>query len=275
LQSGKVSVSLGNVLWLLGAVIDAALVGLLIYRRVWRSFPFFFAYCVSDLCVNGGTYFADQLSPGFVSVDGYLAETILDSVLQVSVLVELAWSVLRPLRAHLTRKSLLVVGGIFLIVGAAIWPFASLPDAGLPNWEIAMTVQMQHTAAILRILFFVLLASLSQFLSIGWRDRELQIATGFGFFSLVSLAVTFVHPPQGAVDAYQMLNSIVVIGYLCSLLYFVYCFLHEEAPRREFTTQMRTLLLSLAGTAHTSRIQAESLRESAPKEPDPNELDKN
>ncbi|HUX27191.1 MAG TPA: hypothetical protein VMV39_00320 [Terracidiphilus sp.] len=120
MQSGKVSVSLGNVLWLLGAVIDAALVGLLIYRRAWRSFPFFFAYCVSDLCVNGGTFLADHFSPGIVGLHGYFAETIWDSVLQVSVLVELAWSVLRPLRAQLTRKTLMAVAGIFLIAGAVI-----------------------------------------------------------------------------------------------------------------------------------------------------------
>jgi len=129
---------------------------------------------------------------------------------------------------------------------------------------------MQHTSAILRVLFFLLLASLSHLLSIGWRDRELQIATGFGFFSLVSLAVTFVHPPQGALQIYALLNSLVIISFLCSLLYWVYCFLHAEAPRREFTPQMRSMVLALAGTAHTTRIALASSLESKPDKRDKN-----
>ena len=43
--------------------------------------------------------------------------------------------------------------------------------------------QLQHTVSILRILFFLVLAGGSQLLSIGWRDRELQVATGLGFYS--------------------------------------------------------------------------------------------
>ena len=55
----------------------------------------------------------------------------------------------------------------------------------------------------MRILFFLAIAGCSQLLSIGWRDRELQIATGLGFFSIVSLTVAMLHTSQAPEFAAQ------------------------------------------------------------------------
>jgi hypothetical protein len=43
-------------------------------------------------------------------------------------------------------------------------------------------------------------------------------------------------------------------AYSCSLLYWAVCFAQQEAERREFTPQMQSLLLAVAGTARTTRI---------------------
>jgi hypothetical protein len=103
-------------------------------------------------------------------------------------------------------------------------------------------------------LFFLLLAGCSQLLSIGWRDRELQIATGLGFYSLVSLAVWMNHASQTYGPQYHLLDQVVAVSYVCSLVYWVVCFATKEAARREFTPQMQSLLLAMAGTARTTRV---------------------
>jgi hypothetical protein len=168
--------------------------------------------------------------------------------------VELAWSVLRPIRASLSRKTLLVVAVLIVAAGVALWPFSGIRDLGHypPIWRDL--VHLQQTTSFLRVLFFMLLAGCSQLLSIGWRDRELQVATGLGFYSIVSMAVTVLQSHQGMGQQYVHLNQFVSASYVLSLAYWAFSFATKEAERREFTPQMQSFLLAMAGTARTTRI---------------------
>jgi hypothetical protein len=188
----------------------------------------------------------------------YFAQTVIDSALLFCVLVELAWSVLRPVRASLSRSALLVVAALLLLAGAAIWPFANLPGlAHAASRQWLLLVQLEQTVSILRILFFLFLALGSQFLSIGWRDRELQIATGLGFFSLVNVAISILQARQSAGLQYVHLQQFVVAGFLASLIYWLVSFAQKEAERREFTPQMQSMLLAVAGAARSTRVALE------------------
>lgn len=241
-------------IWLACCVAQVTVIGLLFYRRVWRSLPVFCAYCVWDVVSNIsvdviGRYYV----PSYLRV--YFADTILDSAFLFCVLVELAWSVLRPLRASLPRGAVGLVGVLILVAGAAIWPFAAL--TGLTSGaskEWLHLIQLQHSVSILRILFFLLLAGGSQLLSIGWRDRELQVATGLGVYSIVDLTVAALQTHLTTGSQYQNLNRIAIAGYLCSLSYWIFSFAQKEAERREFTPQMRNFLLAAAGAARSTRV---------------------
>jgi xanthosine utilization system XapX-like protein len=245
-------VDLNNILWFLGLLAEAAVVGLLVYRRIWRSLPVFCFYCVWNLLSDAVTYATLRFFPSSY-LTAYLLQTFLDSALQFGILVELSWSVLLPLRSSLSRSTLLMVGVLGVLLGAAIWPFSGIHQlAGLPT-EMRNLVRLQQTASILRILFFLVLAGCSQLLSIGWRDREMQIATGLGFYSIVSLAVEILDSHQAMGPSYWHLNQLVVACDICSLLYWVVCFAQKEAERREFTPQMQSFLLAVAGSAGTTR----------------------
>jgi uncharacterized membrane protein len=115
-------------------------------------------------------------------------------------------------------------------------------------------MRLQQTTSILRILFFLVLAGCSQLLSLGWRNRELQVATGLGFYSLVSLAVAMLNTHYAMGSQYTRLHQVVVASGLCSLLYWLFSFAQKEAERREFSPQMQSMLLAVAGTARNTRI---------------------
>jgi hypothetical protein len=136
-----------------------------------------------------------------------------------------------------------------------IWPFASIHDVARLTTGWRNIIHLQQTTSILRVLFFVLLAGCSQLLSIGWRDRELQIATGLGFFSLVSLAADILRQHMGMTENFNVLNRLVTVSYICSLFYWIFSFTQKEAAPREFTPQMQSFLLAVAGTARSSRIE--------------------
>ena len=239
----------------------AALVGLLLYRRVWRTLPLFFSYCIWDLLSNFCEYIIDTHHPA-EHLNVFLSQTIIDSALLFCVLVELAWSVLRPVRASLPRGALVVVGVLILLAGAAIWPFAALPGLAHVTWsrQWLLLTQLQQTVSILRILFFLLLAGGSQLLSIGWRDRELQVATGLGFYSLANVAVSILQAHQSSGLQYVRLQELVPASFLCSLFYWLVCFSQKEAQRRAFTPQMQNVLLAMAGVSRTTRVSLQDSR---------------
>lgn len=250
---GSVLVNLNDLLEAAAVAFEVAILGLLVYRHSWRTLPFFCLFCAWELTSDCGDYLVSHYLPN-AYLTTYFVDLIVNSVLQFCVLVELAWSVFRPFRASLPKHTVWILGILIAVAGAAIWPFAVSSAFARFSVEWHILGRLQQTDSILRILFFLLLAGCSQMLSIGWRDRELQVATGLGFYSLVSLTVTMLHAHMEAGPAYRRLDQLQVACYVCSLLYWIVCFAQKEAERREFTPQMQGLLLAMAGSARSTRI---------------------
>src|SRR5258708_38682545 len=94
-------------------------------------------------------------------------ETYIDSLFQFLVLIELAWSILRPIQRLLPKGFLL---GISLIIAAAAllaWPLSGIKETLEYPRQLLIAFHAQRSFAILRILFFLALACCSQFLKIG------------------------------------------------------------------------------------------------------------
>ena len=247
------TVTLDKQLWLATVVAEVAIIALLLYRRAWRTLPVFCIFCAWGLVSDAGNYVVQRyFTQSYTTI--YFVETIVDSALEFSVLVELSWSVLRPIRGSLSRRTLLVVAVLIVAAGGALWPFSGIHDLGNYPMVLRNIVHLQQTTSILRVLFFLVLAGCSQLLSIGWRDRELQVATGLGFYSIISMAVTVLQSHRGMGQQYVYLNQFVSASYVLSLAYWAFSFATKEAERREFTPQMQSFLLALAGTARTARI---------------------
>lgn len=241
-----------------GLVAESATIALLIYKRIYRILPVFSLYLAWSLLSDVSEVELMQHLPNS-ALKIYFIFAIIDSVFQFAVLLELSMAVLRPVRAQLPRWALIVVGIIIAMICGAIWPFVKPVDLKLLTHDSAMLIQLQQTFAVLRILFFLALAGLGQFLSIGWRDRELQIATGLGFYSLVSLSVSVMHAQQALAShaqkvQFHILDLMVVASYVCSLSYWIFSFAQKVPERRAFTPQMQNILLAMAGTARSTRV---------------------
>lgn len=244
--------NLDDLLWLAGILAEAALVGMLAHRRAWRTLPSFCVFCAWDLACSVTAYPVGHFAPQRYA-QFYFLETAISLALEFSILIELAWSVLRPIRKVLPQGTLPALGVLVLVAGAAIWPFSGLHELGNIRPMLRNLVHLQQTASILRILFFLALTGCSQQLSIGWRDRELQVATGLGFYSLFGLGAAMLHTHQTTYFQYTRLNELVIGSYIVSVIYWTACFTQQEAARREFTPQMQSLLLAVAGVARANR----------------------
>jgi hypothetical protein len=248
-----------NAIWGSCFLAEAVLIVLLFRNRVFHSFPAFSLFvCWSFL--SDVIFFSIQSIPAATYFKLYEAQMVIDSAMLFAVLVELAWSVLRPIRASLPKHAWVGIAVFIALVGALLWPIAGLAlPLTLPTSKLAPSgliyFRLQQTFAIMRIVVFLALAGFSQMLSIGWRNRELQVATGLGFYSIVSLAASVVHTHQVATSpSYHWLDQAITASYLLALAYWGYSFATKEAERRAFTPQMQTFLLAVAGNARTARV---------------------
>jgi hypothetical protein len=238
-----------------GMAAEIALILMLFKGHVLRIFPAFFIYLCWSLFSDALFYYVKAHFSAAVFFRVSFAQLAVDSVMIFALLVEVAWSVLRPIRKSLPKYSWVWIAALIAIGGLILWPIAGLaaPDNLPPDW--VNFFRLQQTPAILRAVFFLALAAFSQLLSIGWRDRELQIATGLGFYSIVSLAVTILHTHQRAgTQQYYWLDVLGGVSYLGALGYWVYSFATKPAERREFSPQMQSMLLAVAGAARSSRV---------------------
>jgi hypothetical protein len=243
-------------IWFAGLTMEVAVAAILVRRRVYRLLPIFSLYLAWSIASDIiGMAISIKHSGLFMS--WYLFEMPLDCALQFVVLVELVWSVLRPIRPSLPRWTLIAIAFLLLVVGAAVWPLAGFTQLHGISQLSRLQLHIQQTVSILRILFFVVLAAGSQLLSLGWRDRELQVATGLGFYSLASLAGAMVQAHTAGAMEYHHIDEFMAGCYVVSLVYWTVSFAQQEAPRHEFSPQMESFLLKVSGAARANRMALE------------------
>jgi hypothetical protein len=248
--------NLDTILWLAGVFAEAGAIALCMRSRLFRTAPMFCSYLVWSLFVDVVFFFLHLRYPpaNHIYFWSYITQMVADSLFQFAVLVELGWGVLRPIRSSLPKQSILILAVLIVLAGAVIWPIAAWTIPAHLSAAGRTLVQVQQTFAVLRVVVFMALAGFSQILSIGWRNRELQIATGLGFYSMISLAVSLIHTHQAPGLRYGQLDSLVMASYVSSLLYWVYSFSFREEERQEFTPQMRSFLLAVTGAARSNRV---------------------
>lgn len=255
--------SVDSALWYSTTCLETAVIAVALWKRIPRLLPIFFSYLIWTVVSDIIGFVVKNNAAHYFAFFRY--EMPVDSVLQFGVLVELAWSVLRPMRSVLPRRTIFVISFLILVAAAIVWPFTNYTvlHNGPADWILLL--RLQETFASLRILFFLGLAALSQFLAISLRDRELQVATGLGFYSVISLGAAMLHTHPARPSQFHMIENIVTFSYFCSLLYWIVSFLQKEAPRQEFSPRMQSLLLTVAGAARANRLAVEDLRKKPPR----------
>ncbi len=240
----------------LGVLAEACLLLVLIFRNQWKKFPWFAIYIcwaiVSDvLALLLHIQFDEHLGL-------YIMELSVDTAFQAFVLFELASSILRPVRGSIPVKVRLFIPVLFVMASSVCWYLAGFTVPANLSAHGHRLVIMQQTISLLRVVVFFVLVALSQFFSIGWRDRELQIATGLGFYSILSLVVSVLHTHQAVGPQYHWLDLVTSLGYLGTLAYWVVSFAQKEPEARKISPQMMRFLVSIGGSLQADRLALET-----------------
>lgn len=258
---------LDKFVWIISDVGKALLLSIILWRRLYRTFPVFLAYVSWDLI-------SDFLFSLILSVNhGYLIQhyaqiyysaNIILYLLEFGVLLEIAANVLHPAKRVFPRGVLYFLLGSILAIGAGSFVLAAWVNL-TPFKSLRVFLVMNTTAAILCLITFLLIAGFSQVLGLSWKNHVLQLATGLAFFSLVELVMELMqsqlHAGPSYASQYQFWSQFEVIGYLCTLSFWCYAFVKKEAPRQEFSPQMQKILVLLSGGAKRQRAVLARSRE--------------
>jgi uncharacterized membrane protein len=234
---------------LLYLVAEISLLAVLFFRRQYRLFPVF----TISIAFN----FIDNLLSGILlaTVSGSVAHAVpyallpLEYLIDLAVLLEIAWNVLRPVHTSLPRGSMrgfAVAVVLALLVGILL--AAHFGNTGNQIQDIKIPFDL--TVGLLRMLIFAAIAGFAQLLGIGWRNKVLQLATGLSFYSAVELIVSLIGRYYGDSTS---LEAVGVVATTFELGFFVWVFATKDAARREFSPQMEQFLVTLAGRAKLAR----------------------
>jgi hypothetical protein len=249
-----------NVSLVAALVLQAALAFTLIRRGLARFYPVFLLYMLLNLVEDPVGWALQSSASDGLYLRYYFVVTILDYVLQLLILLEIARNVIRPSKRSIPFPvAPVAIVGVLLcaLIAASFSPQVQLIGLGHTR-EILIRVSL--LLAILKILLFVTLAVFAQVLGIGWKSHVLQLASGFAFYGAVSLMVQLSSTRVAGSDntSYVIhltrLAQIQSAAYNFTLIFWIWAFSRNEAQRKDFTPQMQEVLVTIAESAKRTRL---------------------
>jgi hypothetical protein len=246
-----------NVIVTAAIVLQAALAATMLRRGLARAYPVFLLYLCLNLIEDPSGLLLSSHTPAIYR-HFYFVVTVLDYVLQLFVLWEIATNVFQrdkgliplPL-ARLATLGVLTSLLVALSFSPGIGVLASVNS-------VVVLFRITLVLAVLKILLFAALAAFAQLLGISWKNHVLQLASGFAFYGAASLLVqlSISHTPAGGQYAPHLfaLNEVQSGAYLTTLLFWIWAFSRNEAPRKDFTPQMQEVLVTIAQSAKRTRL---------------------
>jgi hypothetical protein len=238
-----------SALSILGLVAEIALFAILLVRRQYKTFPVFTLYIAFNLFIDIAVGALAGLSSHQVVQSVALAMLPLQYLIELGVLFEIAWNVLRPVHASLPRGTIKVfIAFVVLAVAGGALLASQVHPTGNKVYDIK--AHMDLTVGLLRMSIFALTVGFAHVLGIGWKDRVLQLATALSFYSAADLIISLGERHNGGPNTLEPLRG---VAYLVELGFLVWAFTTKEVRRREFSPQMEQFLVTLAGRAKLAR----------------------
>jgi hypothetical protein len=177
-----------DALWFAHPLLQAAVAGMMLRRKLHRTFPAFLTYIVFQIAVFALTF--PLRDPRFYPIFYYVywGTNALSVILGFRVIHEVFLDVFRPYHTLRDLGSVLFkwAGLVMLMVAGVVAASVHGGDQGpLPAGILILerSVRVVQCGLVLFLLVF------SRYLGTSWRQKSFGIALGFGFFAWVELSL--------------------------------------------------------------------------------------
>jgi hypothetical protein len=233
--------------WAAGFVLHVGLLFVLWYRRRARFFPFFTALITLSVIRTIVLYSVHRYGTIFDYRYTYWSLAILDTMLQLCVVYEVASRVFRPLDvwAEDVRSSFVWLVSLSLLVAFGLTWLSSAPGR---TWMQNVTTKGNLFASLLLSELFVVMMALSINARLPWKTHVAKIAQGLGAFSLISVLVDTGDSYFGISreqPAFVLISHVSMTAYLGCVTYWMINLWPNEQPTRMMTHEMRKKMFTL------------------------------
>src|ERR1700751_4915630 len=223
-------------LWFAHPALEASLVGIMLWRKIHRTFPIFFGYIVFQILVFAITF--PLQSPRFYVIFFYVywATTAVSVILGFRVIHEVFLDVFRPYHTLRDLGSVLFKwAGLVMLMVAGVVAASTASGTEDPLTTGIMTLQRSVRVVQCGLILFLLV--FSRYLGTNWRQKSFGIALGFGAFASVELSLIAINASTGNVFN-QMLSSFInMIAY--NLTIFIWIgYMAVKSPARAPSAHM-------------------------------------
>jgi hypothetical protein len=233
-----------NALWAAGGVANAVLALVLIFKKRWREFTVFttwIAFLTAEMVL---LYFVYRTGSARQYAKVYWFCQIVDFLLQIGVVVEMARIVLRPTGTWIqdARRRFLFFGilGTLVAAGVALILHPAAPTS-LDAWEIRANL----FAGMMVCEFFMAMMAAANHLGLQWGDHVMGLGRGLVIWATIAVLVDALHNLLGRYVWFNTLDNMRGVFWIAAVIYWTVIFWRPQKPRLPLSGDMQKYLVDL------------------------------
>lgn len=221
--------TLQNILWIFGFALEISLVGILFYRRIWRTYPLFCSYALMEalrsavlLTIgNGPRHYATYFYVFWISegIDSFFGFAVIAEVFRSAFSEKLGLDKWRTVFFRCALLGLIV---------AALLTARAVP-IGDANRLLATIFLLKRIESFVRLGLVAALFLFVFVLGLPWAKPVIGIAAGFAIYGAVEVVATGVRARYGYVANKAHGWTMMIVG-ICQLILWLIYFLPRHAP---------------------------------------------
>jgi hypothetical protein len=227
--------------WVAGLAAFIALFMILLFRKRAKQFPFFTAYVGFVALMDAVLSFAVKWQHIYFWL--YWGGQIIEVILQIAVVVEIARHVFRPFGnwAYGARSFWIGICGVSLVAALGL-TFAASPSAPSSAW--AWVIKANFFSVMLICMTSVAVLVTARRYGLGWRNHVMGLAQGWTVSAFATFVVETCHSYFGytAGNFYERIAYVGLLATICVTIYWSVVFWREE-PVRTMSPEMHKIFV--------------------------------
>lgn len=223
-MNGKIQL----VLWISHPALELPLAAAMVWHKLHRKFPVFFAYLVFQVASFAVLFPIHQYGSYTFYFYSYWIKAIISLAIGFKVIHEIFLDVFRPYHTLKDLGTVLFKWAALVMIFVALVVAVASPGGESPI--VLAVITMQRCVRVIQCGLILFLLVFSRYLAVSWKQHSFGIASGFGLFAAAELAGSALF--VGGQISEQTLGLIGTLSYSCAILVWLGYALNKTSARQ-------------------------------------------